>query len=109
MNFRELNSRHIIRSEIVCSSKLILMHFQSWYYLSFYEFFIAVKCSQSNRLYVIFIQRKGLPFWICLGTLKEKGMATHSSILAWRIPWTEEPGGLQSIGSQTERLNNRNT
>ena len=28
----------------------------------------------------------------------EKGMATHSSILAWRIPWTEEPGGLQSVG-----------
>ena len=30
--------------------------------------------------------------------LLEKGMATHSSILAWRIPWTEEPGGLQSMG-----------
>ena len=30
----------------------------------------------------------------------EKGMATHSNILAWRIPWTEEPGGLQSMGSQ---------
>ena len=30
----------------------------------------------------------------------EKGMATHFSILAWRIPWTEEPGGLPSIGSQ---------
>ena len=30
----------------------------------------------------------------------EKGMAMHSSILAWRIPWTEEPGGLQSMGSQ---------
>ena len=30
----------------------------------------------------------------------EEGMATHSSILAWRIPWTEEPGGLQSIGWQ---------
>ena len=30
----------------------------------------------------------------------EKEMATHSSIFAWRIPWTEEPGGLQSIGSQ---------
>ena len=29
----------------------------------------------------------------------EKGMATHSSILAWEIPWTEEPGGLQSISS----------
>ena len=30
----------------------------------------------------------------------EKGMATHSSILAWRIPWTEDPGGLQSMGLQ---------
>ena len=30
----------------------------------------------------------------------EKGMATHSSTLAWRISWTEEPGGLQSMGSQ---------
>ena len=30
----------------------------------------------------------------------EKVMAAHTSILAWRIPWTEEPGGLQSMGSQ---------
>ena len=30
----------------------------------------------------------------------EKGMAAHCSILAWKIPWTEEPGGLLSIGSQ---------
>ena len=29
----------------------------------------------------------------------EEGLATHSSILAWRVPWTEEPGGLQSMGS----------
>ena len=39
----------------------------------------------------------------------EEGMATHSSILAWRIPWTEEPGGLQTMESQrvdtTERIN----
>ena len=35
----------------------------------------------------------------------EKGKATHSSILAWRIPWTEEPGGLQSMGSQRVRHN----
>ena len=33
----------------------------------------------------------------------EKEMVTHPSILAWRIPWTEEPGGLQSIGLQTVR------
>ena len=35
-----------------------------------------------------------------LGDPLEKEMATHSSILAWRIPWTEEPGGLQAAGSQ---------
>ena len=32
----------------------------------------------------------------------EEGMAVHSSILAWRIPWTEEPGKLQSIGLQSQ-------
>ena len=43
----------------------------------------------------------------------EKGMATHSSILAWKIPWTEDPGGLQSTESQesdmAEQLNNKRT
>ena len=33
----------------------------------------------------------------------EKGMATHSSILAWKIPWTEEPGRIESMGSQRVR------
>ena len=32
----------------------------------------------------------------------EEGMATHSSIVTWRIPWTEEPGGLQSIGPKRD-------
>ena len=44
--------------------------------------------------------------------LLEKGMANHSSIPAWRIPWTEEPGGLQSMGSQRlgrDRLTNTHT
>ena len=43
----------------------------------------------------------------CLGweDSLEKGMATHSSILAWRIPWTEEPGGLHSMGSQRVGIN----
>ena len=36
--------------------------------------------------------------------LLEKGMATHSSILAWRTPWREDLGGLQSTGSQSIRL-----
>ena len=39
------------------------------------------------------------------GDLLEAGMATNSSILAWRIPWTEEPGGLQSMGFQRVRHN----
>ena len=33
----------------------------------------------------------------------QKGVATHSSILSWSIPWTEEPGGLQSMGSQSHK------
>ena len=41
--------------------------------------------------------------------LLEKEMVTHSSILAWRILWTEEPGGLQSMGLQWVRLNNSTT
>ena len=36
---------------------------------------------------------------------EKKKMANHSSILVWRIPWTEEPGGLQSMGSQKVRQN----
>ena len=38
-------------------------------------------------------------------SILEKEMATHSSILAWEIPWTEEHGGLQSMGSQKVRYN----
>ena len=66
--------------------------------------------------------RRGLPWWLAqrvknlpafqdtwLQSLGhedplEKEMATHSSILAWRIPWTEEPGRLQSIESQRVRM-----
>ena len=38
--------------------------------------------------------------WTQFSGLPEKAMAPHSSILAWKIPWTEEPGRLQSTGSQ---------
>ena len=41
---------------------------------------------------------KRCEFHLWVGNPLEEGMATHSSVLAWRIPWTEEPGGLQSIG-----------
>ena len=40
--------------------------------------------------------------FLCGEDPPEKGMATHSSILAWRVPWTEEHGGLQFMGSQSQ-------
>ena len=43
--------------------------------------------------------------WIIQENPLKKRMATHSSILAWRIPWSEEPGGLQSMSSPTIRHN----
>ena len=46
---------------------------------------------------------RGQNFWVAIipTALKfEKGMATHSSVLTWRVPWTGEPGRLQSMGSQ---------
>jgi len=43
--------------------------------------------------------------WMVVYVQEEKEMATQSSILVWRIPWMEEPGRLQSMGSQRERLN----
>ena len=48
-------------------------------------------------------ERHGNPPGKGMTTPPEKGMATFSRIFAWRIPWTEEPGGLQSMGSQRVR------
>ena len=56
-------------------------------------------------LSVFSLSLSGLPWWLSLQSLSredplEEEMALHSSILAWEIPWTEEPGGLQCMGSQ---------
>ena len=48
------------------------------------------------------VKRNRLDLWL---DPLEKGMAAHYTILAWRIPWTEEPGGLQSSGSQRVKHN----
>ena len=69
-----------------------------------------IKHNFANQLYFLVAQMvKNLPTmqktWIrSLGQedLLEKGMATYASVLAWRIPWTKEPGGLQSMGSQSQ-------
>ena len=85
-----------------------------------------ITCSEAKEMYILSIGKRsverirdelekamwGLPCGsdgkrICLQCRRsgfdplEKGMATHSSILAWRIPWTEDPGKLQSMGSQS--------
>ena len=44
-----------------------------------------------------------LPFTVAYYVIAEKVMAPHSSTLAWKTPWAEEPGGLQSVGSQRVR------
>ena len=49
--------------------------------------------------HIIIIDLQNCFFTIALHPLAEKAMAPHSSTLAWKIPWTEEPGGLQSMGS----------
>ena len=55
--------------------------------------------SQKQKMYI-------RAFVILYGQFSEKAMAPHSSTLAWKIPWTEEPGGLQSMGSLSRaRLN----
>ena len=80
---------------------------------SFFEVFVVIPSTLGTSLVVQMV--KHLPTmretWVqSLGRedLLEKEMATHSSILAWKIPWMEEPGRLQSTGSQspdmTERL-----
>ena len=51
----------------------------------------------NHYLFIFFFSFLKIFYWIIP---LQKGMATLSSILAWRIPWTEEPGGLQSMGSQ---------
>ena len=64
---------------------------------------------KTNRAFLVIQMVKNLPAvqetWVqSLGWDDpwKKGMGTHSSILAWRIPWTEEPGGLQSTGLQSQ-------
>ena len=68
---------------------------------------ILPKCTHTHGASLVAQRLKRLPTmqetWVrSLGQEDplEKEMATHSSILAWRIPWTEEPGGLESTGSQ---------
>ena len=77
--------------------------FQIWITLSFYFFFplliVVARWVRQERIHLQF--RSGFDPWVGKIPL-DKGIVTHSSILAWEIPWTEEPGRLQSMGSQRD-------
>ena len=59
--------------------------------------------------FLIYVLRCSLILCIKIHDHMEKEMATHSSVLAWRIPWTEEPGRLQSTGSRDSDTTERST
>ena len=95
----------ILKQEGLCGIKGWLIHIkqQNSWYIGIYNFNI------SKFFFLSFQHKSPLAIYFTHGSVytgEEK--ATHSSILVWRIPWTEEPGGLQSMGSQewdtTQRL-----
>ena len=78
-----------------------------WGAITFSELGLVIHYSVLSRASLLAQRLKHLPAMRETGVRSlgredplEKEMATHSSILAWRIPWTEKPGGLQSMGSQ---------
>ena len=64
------------------------------FYIVYIAFLVAQRLKHLPAMWETWVQSLGQEDPL------EKGMATHSSMLAWRIPWTEEPGGLQSMGLQ---------
>ena len=68
------------------------------YFLYDEELVVSMRLFISRNLCLTFREDNGTPLEIYVLHL-EKTMAPHSSTLAWKIPWTEEPGGLQSMGS----------
>ena len=90
--FMELSSSHILSYKTCCFSPIRIAMTFIWVYSLIAQW---VK----NRPPVLETRVQSLGWEDSL----EMEMATHSSILAWRIPWAEEPGGLQSMGSQRVR------
>ena len=60
---------------------------------------MLITCTYIRKLAMTKFSKWNLQFWGCSKIALEKAMAPHSSTLAWKIPWTEEPGGLQSMES----------
>ena len=99
---------HITLSRIPCASRsLLVTHFKySRVYessLSTVQERLTLKCVYWETVHQKFYSWKSrffLKIKTCLYWVTEKALATHSSTLAWKIPWMQEPGRLQSMGSQ---------
>ena len=93
---------YISRNHFLCS--FIRSNFLSiqvfWVFFFFFTFLFYIGNSGSSESKNPPEMRETWVWSLDWDDSLEKGMATHSSILAWRIPWTEEPGRLQSMGSQ---------
>ena len=83
---------------LYASSCTVLLYFSRYCKIINVFWWVCFLCI----IWVTLLQYGAIWLIVLVGYLREdpleKGMATHSSTLAWRIPWTEEPGGLQSMG-----------
>ena len=89
---RELNKQHLLEP----------CHFPAGAYNSGLPYNPRASLMMAQTVKNLPTMQETLVWSPCWEDPLEKGMATHSSILAWEIPWTEEPGGLQSMGSQNQ-------
>ena len=82
----------------IMPSNLCINPMRKWFYCHV-RIFSQARCAKAVLLQ-FYPDLKSRPQSICTlpNTVTEKAMAPHSSILAWKIPWMEEPGGLQSMG-----------
>ena len=101
--YQRVNDVIYISTREVCNNKLFKLLYVRFVYCKIISSFVV------NRIFLVAQTVKNLlalkETWVWFlgwGDPLKKGVATHSSILTWRIPWAEKPGGLQSMGLQSQ-------
>ena len=101
--YQRVNDVIYISTREVCNNKLFKLVYVRFVYCKIISSFVV------NRIFLVAQTVKNLlalkETWVWFlgwGDPLKKGVATHSSILTWRIPWAEKPGGLQSMGLQSQ-------
>ena len=99
---RNSNVHNVLRGKIVFNCL--------WFYMGWYSRLRGFPSGSVVKNLPAAQEAQEMWVWsLCQEDLLEKGIATHPSILAWRIPWTEEPGWLQSVGLQRVRRDWKDT